>query len=329
MYPEKLLAVLVKNEATSGVDAVPTGTDAVRPVGIPTFTPGYLEPGLRDDVVLGTHGSIGRTAPAGRIGTVQITTEVRGRGSAYGAGTGPEANALLVSSAMQAALGGGAGTEKIEYFSVDTGYSTCTVYAYAAGKLIKLVGCVVDCVLAVDAMRRAFFQWTITGRMASDPTEAALPALTFNATEPPLFHSATATIGAWSSAAGADPLVLRTASIAWGNVIADRPSAGATDGLIGYQITDKKMKQTLGYEVPSLASHDAFALSKAVGAAQPFSTWQIGTTQYNRIKISTGRWAMEAPSFSQQNGLWLWNVTGNLVQGTETTRQRELLITFD
>jgi hypothetical protein len=331
MTPERLIGVLMKIETTSGVDAAPGATDAVRPVGIPTFTPGYLEPGLRDDVVTGVLGSIGRTDPAGRMGTVAITLEARGRGAAYGAAALPEADAALIACGMTRVVTATGGAEKVEYFSVDSGNQTVTIWAYTANKLIKLVGCVATAVLSAEALRRGLMQFTFTGRMAVDPAEisAASATFTFNGTNPPLFHSATASIGSWTSVTAGDPLVLKSASIDVGNTSAERPSAGATDGLIGYTIVDRKMRQTLVYEVPAIASHDAFALSKAVGTNQPFTAWQLGTQQYNRIKFATGRWAMEMPSLGGQNDIAVQTVAGNLVQGTEPIRARELLITYD
>lgn len=329
MTPEKLIAVAIKIETTSGVDAVPGVGDGVRPVGIPTFTPGYLEPGLRDDLVTGVLGTVGRTDPAGRMGTVAITLELRGRGAAYGAAALPEADVGLIACGLTRLVTATGGAEKVEYFSLDSGNQTVTIYAWTAGAQINLVGCVATAVLSAEALRRGLLQLTFTGRIATDPVEVVSTPLTFNATNPPLFHSATASIGAWTSATVGDPLVLKNASIDVGNTIAERPSAGATDGLIGYTIVDRKMRQTLVYESPRLASHNAFALSKAIGTAQPFSAWQLGTQQYNRIKVATGRWAMEMPTLGGQNGIAVQTVAGNLVQGTEPVRGRELLITYD
>lgn len=326
MYTEKLLAVLVKLETTSGTDAVPVGTvNAVRPKGIPTFTPGYLAPGLRDDVITGRLGTVARTGPAGRFGTIQVSTEVRGAGATYSSSVKPEVDALLQISGFGAELS--AATWR--YWPLDAGFPTATVYGYTAGKLIKLVGCVATMSLSATVNEVATMTFTITGRLASDPTEAALPALAYLAPIPPLFNGVVASIGAWLSTAVSDPLVLRTASIDLANVVADRPSAGVADGLIGYLITDRKPRQTLGYEVPQLATHDAFALSKAVDTANPFTAWTIGANTLNRMTVQTGRWAMEMPQLGAQNGIALQTVAGNLVQGTEPVKSGELLLLFD
>lgn len=326
MYPEKLLAVLVKLETTSGVDSVPVGTvDAVRPKGIPTFAPAYSEPGLRDDVITGRMGTVARTDPAGRFGTVTITVEIRGAGATYSVSVLPETHVLIQICGFGAELS--AGTYR--YWPIDSGFPTATVYAYAAGKLIKMVGCVANMSISAEALKIGTMTFTITGRIVSDPTETALPALAYAGLNPPAMQSSAASIGAWLSSAVSDPLVLRSAAIDLGTVVAERPSAGAVDGLIGHLITDRKPRQTLTYEVPQLASHDAFALSKATGTNQPFTAWQVGNTALNRLKVATGRWAIEMPGLGAANGLATQTVAGNLVQGTEPVKSSELLLTYD
>jgi hypothetical protein len=330
MYSEKVYGVLVKLETTSGTENAPSAlTDAVRPVGIPTLNVGYLEPGLRDDVITGRLGVVGRTAPAGQFGTLELTLEMRGAGAAYSASVVPEPHVLLQIAGMATALTATVGNEKYDYWPLDSGAPTATVYAYTAGKLFRMIGCVASVRLSAAALKRGLLTFSITGRIATAPADVSLPALTFNATLPPLFHSALASIGGWLSTAGSDPLVLQNAEIDLANVIADRPSAGATDGLIGHLITDRKPRQTLTYETPQLTSHDPWALSKATGTAQPFTAWQVGTGQYNRFKVATGRWAMEAPTRGANNGLVTTTAAGNLVQGSEPLKGSELLLTFD
>jgi hypothetical protein len=126
-----------------------------------------------------------------------------------------------------------------------------------------------------------------------------------------------------------DPLVLRKASLDFGTSIAERPSAGATDGLIGYVITDRIVKQNMTVEVPALAAFDPYAVARASSATAPVSNWQVGAAQYNRVKIATGRWAIEAPGDGSDRALKTWDLTGLLVQGTEGVDSRELTIKYD
>jgi hypothetical protein len=330
MFRERVLGVLAKVETTSGVDAAPTGTDALRLAGVPDIGYGYLETGNRDDVVIGQLGRIGRAAPAGNFGTLRFRLEVRGAGSAYnGTSVLPEAHAPLIAAGLDTLIDTTGGAEKISYVTVDTGMRTSTFYVYTAGKLIKLIGCVANVDLTAAAMQRGFLDFTVTGKIASVVTETALPAQTLNATIPPLFHSVATTIGTYSSAAVSDPLVLRSAALHLGNTTSERPSAGATDGLIGYLVSDRVPRQDMVIETPLLTSLDAFALSKLTGTSLPQTTWQIGTAQYNRLRVFTGNWALEAPGLGADRGINTVALTGNLVQGTEPIAAREFRLVYD
>lgn len=323
MERERIYGVTAKIETTSGTDSVPAAaTDAVRLVGIPTLTYGYLEPGKRDDVQSGALLTVDRAAAAGRNGTIDITVEVKGGGSA---GSAPEADVFLRGAGMSKVVAGGV---SVTYTTLDDLMETFTMYCYAARKLFKLVGCSCSLKLSAEAMKRGFMTFSVTGRIASDPTQLTTPAFTFSTVNPPLFHSAAATIGAWTSA-DADPLVLKKASIDLGNVVNPRPSAGATDGLIGFAITDRKARQQLTIEVPLLATFDPFALSKATGDTMPITTWQVGTVAGNRLKVQTGRYSIEAPKIGADNAINTYDLDGSLGPGATGGVTRELVLLWD
>lgn len=329
MFREKIFGVLAKIETVSGTDSVPVaGTDAVRQIGIPTLEYGYLETGERQDAETGVLGGVERAAPAGRHGRIDITLEIRGAGAPYSATVKPEADVFWQMAGMGVTTSFGAGTESYRYQSLDTGMPTATLYLYSANKLFRMVGCVAAPKLTGRATQRGFVTFTVTGKIIVDPAETALPALTINATLPPLFHSGATSIGSWTQASG-NPLVVRSVDLDFGTVVSDRPSAGATDGLIGYAITDRRIRQTMLVEAVPLATFDPYAMSKAVGAALPTSAYQFGTVQYNRAKIVTGRWALLAPGHGSDRGLNTWNLQGDLVAGTEPLTSRELHILYD
>jgi hypothetical protein len=313
-YREKIFGVLVKVETTSGTDAVPTGSaDAVKLVGIPTLTYGYLEQGNRDDVQSGRLIREDRTEAAGRFGRIEVTLEVKGSGAA---GTAPEADALLRISGRSKSVSAGV---SVTYTTLDEGMETGTVYCYSAGKLFKLVGCIASMKLSAEAAKRGLMTFSIVGKMSSDPTEVSLPALTLSSILPPLFHTSVASIGSWASNAGSDPLVVKSAELDDAAITTERPSAGAADGLVGYLITDRAMKQTMNVEVPALATFDAYALSKAVGSSQPLSVWQIGVSAGNRLIIQTGRWSQEAPKMGAVGGINTMSLEGTLGAGAPTS----------
>lgn len=329
MFRERIFGVAVKVETTPLTDVVPGVADAVRCVGIPYLKWGYLEEGVRNDVVTGQLGSAERMAPAGRFGTIDLVLEARGAGAAYSASVVPECDALLRICGMGKTLTATGGSESILYTTLDSGAETATLYAWSMGKLFKLVGCVATMKYSSDAAKRGMFTFSVTGKMVSDPTETALPALTFNSTLPPLFHSVTATIGAYSSGAASDPLVLKNVGLDLGNTITERASAGAADGLAGYLVTDRRVTQEMLIETPLLTSFDPFAASKATGASNPLTTWQLGTAQYNRLKGQTGRWQLEKPDLGAQNAINTVHLSGALLIGAAPTSSREINLLFD
>lgn len=328
MNREKIFGVLCKIEPTSGTDSVPVpGTDAVRVIGIPTLNYGFLESGMRDDAQTGRLIPADRTEPAGRYGTIDIPLEIKGAGAAYSASVLPEADAFWRMSGFARTLDVTGAAEFVRYTTLDLGMETATLYLYAANKLIKMVGCVAAPKLSGEALKRGIITFTVTGKIVSDPTEAALPALTLSAVKPPLFHTGATAIGAWTQSSGS-PLVVRKADLDFGTQVSDRPSAGATDGLIGYLVTDRKTRQTLLVETVPLATFDPFAMAKTAGSGLPVSSYQFGTIQYNRMKVVTGRWALEAPGDGADRGLKTWNLQGNLV-GDESITGRELYLKYD
>lgn len=328
----RVATLLAKIEAVSGTDSVPTGaTNGIRTVGIPTLRLGYLEQGDRQDVQAGVLGTVDRAEPAARYAELEVTLEAKGAGAAYAAGVRPECDVFLRMAGFSSTVDATALAEKVTYTTLDEGMETATIYCYTGRKLVKLIGCVATMKMSAEANKRGMFTFNVTGRVASDPTESALPAgLAFNATVPPLFKGSTASIGVWNSGS-ADPLVLRKVDVDTQTKVAARPSAGATDGHAGYVITDRIVRQSMDVEVVPIATFDPFAMSKAVPANLPASTsWQIGATQYNRMKVTTGRWALEAPAGpNDSDGIGTWTLAGNIVQGTSPTLNRDINIVFD
>jgi hypothetical protein len=323
-YRERIYGIAIKIETTSGTDSVPDPTaDAIVTVGVPQFTGDYLEPGTRDDVVNGTLITATRTTAAGRFGKVTLRTEVKGSGAP---GTmWPALDALLRMAGFSKTV---VASTSVRYSTADTGLETASVYCWTLGKLFKLVGAVATFKYSFEAPKRAFFDFEITGRLVADPTETALPALTFSTVLPPLMHSVPATLGAWTSG-DTEPLVLRSGGIDAGNVVTDRPSAGATDGLIGYTITDRKANQNWIIEAVSITAFDPFALSKLPGTSQPTSSHQIGTVAGNRLKVFTGTWSLVWPDPGAANALVTYGLKGSLGAGASGAATRELSLLFD
>lgn len=323
LYRERIYGVLVKIETTSGTDAVPTaGSDAVATVGVPYLVVDYLESGKRDDVQNGTLVTTDRAEAAGRFGTIDVTVEIKGGGTA---GATPEADALLRMAGMSVTTS--AGVSKV-YTTIDTATETGTVYCYSMGKLFKLVGASASMKMNADAAKRGFMTFSIKGKLAGDPTEASVPSLTFSTVPPALFHSAPSAIGSWTAASG-EPLQLLSVSLDMAGTLAELPSAGAVDGLVGFILSNRAMTQSMTVRVPALTTFDPYLLSKSAGTAMPTTAWQLGTLAGLRLKVATGRWSIGAPKGGAANSVNTYALDGSLGPGAAGATSRDLVLTYD
>jgi hypothetical protein len=330
-FRPKILALAMKIESPSGTDSVPTlAANALSLVGVPSLNLNYLETGVRDDVITGVLGTVDRAAPAGRNVSFDMTLEVKGYGAAYSAANKPESDVPLRASGRAAASVLTGGSESWTYLTLDDAMETASAYCWTANKLFKLVGCVCTLKFAAVVNQRAFFTFNVRGKLSTDPATTAFSAPTLNQTVPPIFNGAAANIGLWTTAVG-EPLVIRSVSFDDQASVTERPSAGATDGLIGWIINDRKPRLQMDVEQVSLATFDPYAASKqnSSGAIDTKPVFQIGSAQYNRMKFFGGRWALEAPGHGDVNNLSGWNLNGALVLGTEAVGLRESRIVFD
>ena len=325
-YRERIFAVAVKVEPTSGTDSVPTlAADAVRVVGVPVLTINDLEPGDRSDVVTGVLGTIDNAAPAGTFGTIDLQVELCGAGAAYSSSVKPPIDALLRMSGFSSTFS----TNKYTYTTLDTGMDTASVYCYGGGRVFKLVGCVAAPKLDMEANKRGLATFSVTGKLASIAAADPMGAVTLSAVIPPLFHSAAANIGAWTSTDATEPLVIKKVGLDFGTTVSDRASAGAADGLIGYLITDRKASQAMTVEQVSFGKFDPDTLVKAATFPDTKCAYAIGTVANNRVKFATGTWMLTRPTRAAINALLTWDLAGPLKAGSETVSSREIQITFD
>jgi hypothetical protein len=327
-FREKIFAALVKVETTSGVDSVPVvGTDAVRLVNGPTVLAyDFMEGGSRDDEQTGVLSGADRAAPAGAYGKIDIAVGLKGAGAVYSASVKPEADPLWRASGLPATSSFTGGSENYFYKTADTNMETVTVYLYSANKLFKMVGCVAQPKLSAEVYKKGIVTFTVTGKITSI-TEASLPSIALNTLTPPLFHSAAAAIGAWTTAS-AEPLMLLSASMDLGTAIADLSSAGATDGLVGWLITDRNVTQEFTFNVPALATYNPFVQAGTDGGSSILTAWQVGVNQYTRVKIEA-RWAPNAPREGARNGVKTYTQSGICKVGSGLSGGREIQITYN
>jgi hypothetical protein len=331
-FREKIFAVAFVIEDDTGVDQVPTlANNAVRCSGIPELVISDLESGDRSDISFGDFGTIDQAPPAGSNAKIDLQLELAGAGAAYAADSRPPngLDALLQCSNMVESHSYTVDAEKVEYTTVRTGNVTGSLYAWTNDTLYKVVGCVASWKIDLEMAKRAFITFSVQGKFIGDVAQA-IGAIEANEIVPPLFHSQEIDVGAWTSADVSEPLVVKKIGIDSGITITDRGSAGADDGLIGYIITDQDVSQTMTVERVSKAKFDPDAIVKSGGSVTDTkATYQVGGTQYNRVKFSLGQWLLTRPKRSNASGLLTWDLAGKIKQYSEPLKSRDITITFD
>lgn len=155
--------------------------------------------------------------------------------------------------------------------------SSVTFYFYTAGKLHKVTGAKGSVRGVFEAGKIARLEFTFQG-LWTTPTDASIPgSITWLATKPPLFRSATATVGSWSP-------VFRSLTFDLQNNIVRRDDANHATGVRGFVITDRNPRVTIDPETVLEATHPIFgdlyaSTSRTISAL-------LGSTGGNKVQLT-------------------------------------------
>ena len=320
---EYIWAVALKIQTVKGTDAVPTFVaNAVRHVGNPAFvTINHLDDGDASDQQFGGLGIFNEGEKTGEWGQFDITLAVKGAGADYFVVTNrPEWDAPLRASGFAVAATGASGSGVLTYKPFDSGtFEYLSAYLQGANKLFKLVDCVALPKFSADAAKKGLFTFTIIGRVASI-LETVYTGQTLSSVTAPAFKGAAVSLGAWTSADSPNPLILHDCAIDFGAGYTPQESAGATDGLAGFEINDRKLSFSATVAVVPLTKFDPWAESRV---ARPSGTsrkpvFQLGTLQFSRVKFSLGEWAFKPPVPAGKNRLLTYPLSGPVLAKSHT-----------
>lgn len=323
----KIYAIAAKIHAEIGTDPVPTfAANAIRVIGQPELSINYLEEGDRSDEQHAGMGAAGQGESVGRWGQIEVALAIKGGGADYSAGLNkPEWDVFLRAAGFSAAVSGAGGAGKIEYTSLDSGeFERAALYCQSANKLYKLIDCIALPKMSAEAAKRGVFTFTVIGRMPDDPVENVFAGQTLLGLAAPAFHSQEVSIGAYNT-----PTV-RKLDLDFGTAHSPLPSAGADDGLDGFEVTDRNLKFNMEIQVVALAVFNPYVLSKQAwpGGTDTKVNFQIGAAQFNRVKFALGQWAFKTPPNSDNAGIATWNLQGTILART-LANGRDILITVD
>lgn len=287
-FSQNVQGCTAKTEVTYGTDPVPAvGTDGVRVVEAiwPNMDHEYLFLNERTSASGGLLPIV-PAAPKGRLYRVNLIWDARGTGSAYSGSVLPEASPLFKACGMTETIDTTPSSESVTYTQKDSAHDSCTIYIYADGKLIKLVGCRGTVRWPLDAGNFGRFIFEMQGKLAADPTTVTLPSITYDTTVPPTAVGAGLSVGSW------DPDVISAEFVQNAGVV-NLPSANATDGIAEIAINAARWEITVNAFSPDLTDYNAWNVVDQVTAQS--IDWTLGTAQYNRFKMAVTSTAYPRP----------------------------------
>ena len=315
-HPIKIDGLLAKVETTYGTDAAPVvGTDGVRVIGRLWSQLGdeYAFGNERENVAVGGLTEAIPAVPRGHMISLDFAVELKGAGVAYASGTPirPEVDPLLTAAGLARTHDDTVSTESVSYAFADTGHGSATIWAYAGGKLYKIVGCRGNLVWDLLAGELGRMRFVMQGMVASI-TEIAMPSITYDSVESPGAVSLGLLIGGWT------PNV-SLASVDLGNDIVRLDDANAADAIDGFHIADRQSRFTVSARAVALSTYDPHTNLSARTVNTIDST--LGSVQYNQIKIDVNdARVITAPRPTDDNRFTGWEIDYLL---------RDLAILFD
>ena len=314
-YLVKIVAMAAKIETVSGTDSVPTlAANAVRFQGVPTLAITPLEDGEREDEQHAGFGDLGRAAPAGRYGTLDVTMDLFGKGTAYTLVTDAfQPGVFLRAGGFSVAYAGG----NLDFIDLDVPAETMTLYLWGIdGNLYKLVGCVAKPKINLLPGKPGKITFNVIGMMpASVPIVAGtIASLALPTTVPPIWADNTMSLGVWTNATAApNALAAKKLDIDFGTEHTMRAWAGAGT-LQGIAIVNRKPTADMDVEAVALTVVDAYAAaleSSATATDKRIITTLPGGAG-NTISIQTGQFMYGQPKHLNIGGLAGWNLTGKI-----------------
>lgn len=299
----RLDGVQAKSEGASyGVDASPTTTDAVR---IARRLGSQIEldyewENLRDEVANNSIIPADPAIPRGRRAKVTIDWEVKGAGS----DVAPEAAPLYIACGLPETDG----TNTWDYGPVTSGTKgSATIYCYANGDLIKMVGCRGHFTWPLVVGEVAVHRFVMSGIVLTDPADASVPANSYDTNEPIAGVNTALTIGSWTPSwisgeldlQGVDPVLLK--------------NGNATTGIGSFDFGTTDPTFRLVAQKDARATYDPTG-DRALQTARTLAmTW--GSTQYNRVKVVAAPLKVRAHPISDNEGFSYWNLTYRVSSG--------------
>ncbi len=313
----KLSTILAKVEGAEGSDSSPAAADGFFAAITP---PAPVMDFHRIDVHTGA-GSQLPGSPGARRWECHVEVPLRGAGVAYAAGVKPKADALLRMGGFAGAGSFVGGAEKWDYTLRSSSFESFSVYVYLNGVRTKILGAraLPSFVFPLGGPARLIGEvrglWGAPADAANvDPTGE--PSLQY-----PVLLSSALQIGTGNYAAKHGEIRLDI-----GRRAAARPDGTAAAGYGGMSLLpDRAPVLTIEAEATTEAAFGWW--TNQLAGTQMDCSFQVGSTQYNRVKVVIPAMQFERLEQFERDGVLMYRASCLLVApaGGDT----DLTLTFD
>jgi len=284
----KNVAVIAKQEATYGVDPVPTGAaNAILTKGAaPQPLLGNRVTRDLDRSNWGAQTEIN----TGPYVTVAFSVEIAGGGAA---GTAPKYGPLLLACGMSETINA---SVSVVYAPASTSLKSVTIYYYIDGQQHIIKGARGNVKLNLSRGQIPTYDFEFTG-LYTRPTAVANPALTLTSYQTPVAvtKTNTPTFTLHGTAVNCEAF-----STDFGNQIVYRNLIGSET----VELTDRNVRGSVTIEAPTLATKDYFAASEAQAGITLAAVQLIhGTSAGNIVQLDGPKVQLGSPSIGNSDGI--------------------------
>ena len=294
MYQKSKAVLLMKLQAQSGVDAVPTAADAflvedpsIEPV-VEKLERNNVRPqyGSKEFLVVGKAYKIGFSVEfSGQGGTTPVLT------------TPPPIGRLLRATYMTQTVVSTPGSECVKYAFHDDidNAEELTIYFFMDGILHKAIGCIGTHSFDPKVNQFAKLKFEYQGIYAGPVQQAPATITGFaNDVTPPIFRSALFAIDNYAA-------VIENFKFDMKGDIAERPDANAATGVLKFYMKDRQATAEIDPEVPDMSVKDFWTMWES--AEKCAMTCRIGTVSGNRCTINAPNVQIDDLKYADRNNI--------------------------
>lgn len=283
--------IICKVETTYGTDSAPTGTDAllVRNLDVTPLNAETVDRDLIRSYYGNNEQLLSRTSSS-----ISFEVELAASGTA---GTAPKYDPVLQACALAPTI---VATTSVTYNPVSAAIKSCTIWINVDGVLHKFTGCrgTVSMTCSVGQIPTLKFDLT---SVYNEPTDAAALTPTYDKQATPLvFRQGNTSAFTFLSTSS---FCLNSFEFNLANETTYRELVNCTKEVI---ITDRKPAGSVMIEAPTMAVKNFF--NAATTDATGNLTFLHGTTAGYRVTFTANQVDIQAPTYSDMDGIVMLNV---------------------